>query len=205
MATPVSEKVVVGPAGGRFTVLTVAEEKNFNELCSRYISDNHFQNVSDLQDLERIIHMEVIHLRYSNWLSTESDYFGEAINVKDTASLLKEFSGELRQLKKAIGIDRASRQKDQGESLADYIEGLKERAAEFGVHRENQLTTALTLFNELAGLVTLHDNTLPDERKKLRCTEGDIMRWVRETAVPSYLKVDQHFIENDQRFWIQKQ
>lgn len=205
MATPVVEKTVVGPAGGKFTVLTHAEEVSFKELCTRYTADNHFTNVSDLQDLERIIHMEVIHLRYSNWLSTESDYYGEGINVKDATSLLKEFSGELRQLKKAIGIDRTSRQKDQGESVSDYLDDLRERAAEFGVHRENQLTSALTLFNELAGLVNLHDNCLPDERKKLKCTEGDIMRWVRETALPAYKQVDQHFIEHNQRFWVQSQ
>lgn len=205
MATPVSEKIVTGPAGGKFTVLTKSEEQSFNELCARYTADNHFQNISDLQDLERIIHMEVIHLRYSNWLSTESDYYGEAINAKDVASLLKEFSGELRQLKKAIGIDRTSRQKDQGESAADYLEDLRQRAAEFGVHRENQLTSALTLFNELTGLVQLHDNALPEERKKLRCTEEDILRWIRETAIPSYQAIDKHFVENNQRFWVQKQ
>ncbi len=205
MPEPVSEISVFGPAGGKFTVITKSEEKNFKELCKRYTADNKFTNVSDLQDLERIIHMEVIHLRYSNWLSTETDYVGEAVNIKEVASLLKEFSGELRQLKKAIGIDRTSRQRDQGESLSDFIEDLKERAAEFGVHRENQLTNALTLFNELHGLVTLHDNCLPDERKKLRCREEDIMRWIRETAIPKYVELDQHFIDNNQRFWVQSQ
>ena len=205
MATPVSEKVVIGPAGGKFTVLTSAEEQSFNELCQRYTADNHFQNVSDVQDLERIIHMEVIHLRYSNWLSTETDYYGEAVNMKDVASLLKEFSGELRQLKKAIGIDRTSRQRDQGESVADYWSDLLERAAEFGVNRENQLTVALTLFNELSGLVTLHDNCLPDERKKLGCTELDILKWIRDVAIPKYEEVDRYFVDNNQKYWIQSQ
>ncbi len=205
MAISVNEINVVGPAGGNFTVLTEAEEELFNDLARRYTTDNHFQNISDLQDLERVIHMEVLNLRYSNWMSTESDYYGSDVDLRAIGGLIKDFSMELRQLKKSVGIDRTSRHRDTGESLPDYWSNLKERAEEFGIHRENQLTSALTLFNELMALITLHDNANDAERKKLKCTADHIIDWVRDTAIPQYKAVDKHFIESQQRFWVQDQ
>lgn len=205
MATPTREREVVGPAGGKFTVITDDEEDLFLDLARRYLTDNHFTNVSDLVDLERVIHMEVMHLRYSNWMSTEEDYFGERVDPKTLGAMLKDLSMELRQLKKAIGIDRTSRQRDTGETVADYWQKLQERAAEFGVMRENQLTAALTLFNDLMAFVTLHDNCTPQEREDQDCEMEDIFKWLREVAFPEYLEIDKHFIDNEQRYWVQQQ
>lgn len=201
----VHEINVVGPAGGSFVVMTDNEERLFKDLSARYTSDNIFQNVSDLQDLERIIHMEVLHLRYSTWMSTETDYYGDAINAKLLASMIKDFSVELRQLKKAVGIDKPSRQKDSGETLSDYIEQLKKRAGAYGVRRQNQLTAALTLFNELSAKITLHDNCTEEERRDLSVRPEDILSWIRDTAVPEYEEIDAWFIEHQQKNWIQDQ
>jgi len=205
MTVAVREINVVGPAGGHFIVMTGGEEKLFNDLSSRYTSDNIFQNVSDLQDLERIIHMEVLHLRYSTWISTESDYYGDAIDAKQLASIIKDFSMELRQLKKAVGIDKPSRQRESGETLSDYIEQLKKRAGAYGVKRQNQLTVALTLFNELSAKITLHDNCTEQERKDLSAKPEDILAWIRDTAIPEYEEIDAWFIEHQQKTWIQDQ
>jgi hypothetical protein len=205
MAVDTEEVEVIGPAGGRFTVLTEGERDLFDDLVARYLSDNSFQNVSDLQDLERVIHFEVMSLRYVNWLSTGSDYFGEPTIEKEVSDILKTLSGELRQLKKAMGVDRVSRQKDSSESLAEYIENLKQRSKTFGIMREDQLTKALTLFNELKALITLHNNTTDEERRKQRVRLEDIKTWLEETAFPEYDAIDQHFVDNEQRYWVQQQ
>lgn len=202
MSSPVRNRTVIGPAGGEYTVLTDEEERAFNGLVAKYQSDNHFQNVSDLQDLERIIYIEVISARYMNWLTEDQDYSGEIVDGKALSRTVTDFSGELRQLKKAVGIDRASRLKDSNESVADYIENLRQRAKEFGIHREEQLTKALTLFNELSALITLHDNCTPEERRDLKVELDHIIGWIREVAIPEYEELDRHFIQNTQKFWI---
>lgn len=205
MAQPVKEINVVGPAGGAFTVMTQGEDKSFKDLCSRYTSDNLFQNVSDLQDLERIIYMEVLSLRYAKWISTESDYYGDPVDAKALASMIKDFSMELRQLKKAVGIDKPTRQREAGETLADYIEHLQKRAAAYGIRRQNQLTAALTLFNELTAKMTLHDNCTDSERKEQSSRPEDIMAWIRDEAIPEYREIDTYFVDHEQKNWIQDQ
>jgi hypothetical protein len=205
MADSVQERTVIGPAGGKFTVMTDEEERAWHDLVQRYTADNKFTNVSDLQDLERILQLEVLHSRYANWMSTESDYYGDNVDIRILGSTVKEFSGELRQLKKQIGIDRVSRSRDSAESLSEYIENLKLRAKEFGVTREKQVTKALLLFNDLMALMTLHDNTTPEEQRQQHCTTEDLLQWIREIAIPEYEEVDRYFVENQQKFWIADQ
>jgi hypothetical protein len=198
----VLNRVVTGPAGGDCVVLTDEEERMFRDLVRRYQTDNKFQNISDLQDLERIIHLEVMSFRYMNWLTEDQDYAGEMIDARALARTITEFSGELRQLKKAIGIDKVSRQKDSQVDVASYIDNLKTRALQFGVHRENQLTMALTLTNDLIAMITLHDNCTPQERVDLKVGTEDIIRWIRETYIPEYQEIDKHFINTSQKYWV---
>lgn len=205
MAVATREIVVVGPAGGTWVALTPDEERFFKDLCNRYTQDYAFQNVSDLSDLERVIQNEVLSQRYNRYLSTGEDYWGEQISVKEFSDAVKTLSGELRQLKKALGIDRTSRQKDSSESLSDYVGKLLERAREFGVMRNQQTTAVLTTFMELRALVTLHDNCTEEERRTQGATMEDIFSWLREYAFPEFDLIDKDFVENQQRFWVQEQ
>jgi len=196
---------LVGPAGGVFTVKTEGERAMFLDLVDRYNEDNSFQNISDLQDLERIIYLEVLSLRYANWLSLEQDYDGEMVDARDVSGVIKDFSNELRQLKKSIGIDRATRLKDDNESVSGWIEKLKMRAHHFGIHRENQLTNALTLFHDLAAKMTLRENCTPEEARALDVRDEDVLLWIDEIMIPSYRDIDDYFRKNDQKFWIEDQ
>lgn len=205
MAQETEEIVVVGPAGGRFTVMTKGEETLFNHLADTYTAHNSFVNISDQQDLERIIYLEVLSLRFANWLSTESDYNGELIDPKIVTTQMKDFSGELRQLKKSVGIDKPSRQREHSESVSDFIEQLKVRAKEFGVAREEMLTCSLTLFNELIARVTLMENTDEKEQLEQKCGPEDFFGWLRDVAIPEFQEIDKHFIDNAQRMWIRSQ
>lgn len=203
MAVATQEIVVVGPAGGTWIALTKDEQRFFEDLCRKYTDDYAFQNVSDLADLERVIQGEVLSQRYNRYLSTGEDYWGDPISVKEYEDALKSKSGELRQLKKALGIDRSSRQKDSSESLSDYVGKLLERAREFGVMRNQQSTAVLTTFMELRALITLHDNCSEEERRTQGATMEDIFAWLRDYAFPEFDLIDKDFVENHQRYWIQ--
>lgn len=205
MAVATQEIVVVGPAGGTWIALTPDEQRFFEDLCRKYTEDYAFQNVSDLADLERVIQGEVLSQRYNRYLSTGEDYWGDPISVKEYEDALKSKSGELRQLKKALGIDRSSRQKDSSESLSDYVGKLLERAREFGVMRNQQTTAVLTTFMELRALITLHDNCTEEERRTQGATMEDIFDWLREYVFTEFDLIDKEFIENQQRYWIQQQ
>lgn len=205
MATDDSEQdslSVRAPSGATYTVLNEAEAAYFEDHRDRYLSDNHFTNMSDLQEVDRVLVMEMMCWRWSNWITAGYDYFGTVIDDQALQKQIKEYSSELRLIKKALGIDKTSRDKDKGDSIAEYIENIRRRAKEFGYHREEQLTKALILFNELSALITLHDNCDERERKENHVTQMDVMQWIRDTAIPEYEAIDAHFRQTKQRLWI---
>ena len=192
---------VVTPSGGKFKLMHEDEADYFNERAQLYLEQNKFTNISDLQDLDRILIIETMLWRWELWVSQEADYLGQPVDLNDMKKYIHDFMKELRMAKKAIGIDKVSRDKDKGESTAQYLDELRHRAKEFGVKREEELTKALTLFMELRALVTLHNNCTDEERKENGVELPDILRWLNEVAFPEYDKIDEYFRQNNQKYW----
>lgn len=193
------------PSGGVHWVYG-RERNHFNDRVSRYLKDNLFTNVADLQELDRIVTMELFCWRWGVWLSQQVDYWNDPVDEKDLNGYIKNTSAELRALKSSLGIDKVTRDKVKGEdSVSKYIENLKVRAKEFGVMREEQLAVSIEIMNDLMGRVTLYDNCSEDERRELHCDIDDLLTWLRDDAFPRFSEVDAHFRENTQRFWIRDQ
>lgn len=116
---------------------------------------------------------------------------------------LHDYSGEVRQLKKMLGIDKVARDKQKGEgSVSEYIENLRAQAKEFGIMRETQLDKGIELSQQLIALITLSDNCDEHEQRELHVTVPDVVDWIREVYIPEFQAVDEHFREHSQRTWI---
>jgi len=192
------------PSGSSWTVLTDDEKEYVLNKSHQYQDHNRFQNISDLQDLDRIIQLETLIWRWNQWISLERDYFGRVeLDPRMQENALKAMK-EVRDLKKNIGVDKASRDKERGESVASYIENLGMRAKEFGVMRDNQAEKSITLFRELLALVTLHDNCTEEERSKQGVKPEEILAWVRRVK-PEFDEIDKAFREGSQKYWIRSQ
>jgi hypothetical protein len=195
---------VIGPSGAKFQVLNEQEKDYFEDVAQRYLKDNKFTNVTDLQDLDRILTMELMCYRWQQWLTLEVDYFGGSINPEDTRKSIKEYSTEIRLLKKSLGIDKGSRDKDKGESVAAYLEDLRVRAAEFGIMRNDQAAKAITLAQEMIALLTWHDNCTEDERRENDIEAHDLIDWIRSIFMPEFQEIDAKFRETSQKYWIRE-
>lgn len=193
---------VVAPSGSKFFLLTQDEADYFVERAHRYETQLKLTNVSDLQDLDRVMFMETLVWRWGSWLSQESDYWGGVVDQAKLNKTVSEYSNELRQLKKTLGIDKNTRERDKGESVVDYIENLRLRAKEFGVMREKQLTKAITLFQELKALVTLYENCDIKEREEQNVEINDVLEWIQKIAIPEFDEVDTYFQIHNQKTWI---
>lgn len=192
------------PSGALFYVYP-QEVAYFQERVKRYTSDNHFTNVADFQDIDRMLIMELLCWRWGTWISQQTDYWKEPTDP-GLARTLTTTSAELRALKKALGIDKETRDKQRGEdSVAAYVENLRIRAREFGVMREKQLDRALELFNDLKRIMTLHDNSDTEERHEQHVEEKDVFKFIREHIIPEFDEVDAHFREHTQKMWIREQ
>jgi hypothetical protein len=193
------------PSGATFPV-HIDEVDYFQERVKQYLSQNHFVNVSDLQDVDRLLILETMLHRWNIWLSSQRDYWGSVIDANETQKQIKEWSVEARQLKKSLGMDKLTRDKQKGDdSVAAFIANLLHRGREFGINRERQLDKALELFQQMSALVTLHDNTDEIEQREQHVTTDDVMEWLREIAIPEYRAIDDYFRTHVQSAWIRDQ
>lgn len=195
------------PSGAEHLVYRL-EMGYFTSLVKRYLTDNAATNISDLQDLDRIVVMETMLWRWGTWLSQRSDYLFDPIDEKDIGRQMKDISMEVRQLKSSLGIDKLTREKESGAgSVPDYLDKLRQRAKAFGIMRETQVDKALELFHELAAKMTLHDNANEREAAELKITTEDLLDWIRKEAIPEFNAIDEHFRskEGGQASWIRSQ
>lgn len=193
------------PSGATYPVHE-EEAAYFEERVQLYMSQNHFPNISDKQDVDRVMILELFVYRWGTWLSQQHDWWGETIEPTELQKQVKEYSTELRQIKKLLGIDKLARDRQKGEdSVAVFIANLLHRAKEFGVMRESQLAKALELFQQLNALLTLHLNTDEIEQRENHVTADDLIEWLRDICIPEFTEIDDYFRTHQQRTWIRSQ
>lgn len=192
---------VILPSGARFQVHQ-SEFQYFTDRARKYQEDNDFVNISDFQDVDRLLILELLCHRWSLWISQMRDFWGDAVDENTLQKALKDHSTEIRQLKKTLGLDRETREKVRGEdSVENYLAKLRQRAKHFGYKRNDEAAKAIELWKKLESMITLHVNCDEKERIEQHCTWDHIIRWLQEDAFPQYDAIDDEF-RDGQRFWI---
>lgn len=198
---PLQTANVEGAAGTEFTVLSPEEARWFESSLEQYQEQYHFDNIADLQDLDRLLALELLSYRYAAWLIRDGDYEGNAFDEKAVRDHKDKIDKELRNIKAHMGIGRKSRTESESQSTADYLSNLLQRAGEMGIHRDEQNAKIIDLFSQLKSKVGLHDRSDDEERTHNKVHTDDIMNWLREEAFPAYDGLDDAFREN-QKMWI---
>lgn len=192
---------VKSPTGSDVNLQTESEAKYYEKQRDKYLKDNRFTNVSDFQDLDRLLTLEVMVHRWSTWLTQGFDYLATRVNEKELKDSIKEYSTEIRLLKQALGIDRVNREKDKGETLGDYLQTLLLRAKEFGYQRNKEYEKSVTLMWELINMVQTYDRCDEQERRELDLSHESIIEWVRTRMIKDWDDMMEAF-RRDQRTWI---
>jgi hypothetical protein len=189
------------PTGSDLHLMELEEAEWYQDRRDRYMDQNHFPNVSDLQDLDRLLALEVMLYRWILWMARGFDYGNVLVDQGALKNSIKEYSMETRALKKALGIDKETRDKDKGESLPDYIANLLNRAKEFGYHRNEQYALVVTKFYELHTMITTFDRCDAEEREILDLSYESIFEWVRDHVLADFDNLSAEFRKN-QAMWI---
>lgn len=192
---------VEGASGAEFHVLTVEEAKWYDDSMNLYTDQFKFENIADLQDLDRLLALELLSYRYVAWLIRESDYDGNQFDDKAVREHKDKVDKEIRGIKAHMGIGRKSRVESEQQSVADYLTNLLARAREFGVHRDDQNAKAIDLMADLKKMVGLYKRADEEERKHLGVDLPQIFQWIDETMIPEFDAIDAHFRVN-QKAWI---
>lgn len=190
-------------SGAEAQVMRIEEAEWFNQSRNHYMTETRFTENTDLQDLDRLLGLELLMFRWTKWQMSGIDYDNNIVNDAELRRNIKDQSEAINKLKEQMGLSKKSRE-SKASSVEDRWVDLLERAKLFGVHRETQLSQALMLMNELSAIVGSYDRSDEEERRKLGFeTETDILDWVRETMLPEFRAVDQHFRDNVQQYWKQ--
>lgn len=195
---------VVLPSGALFYVHE-KEFQYFKERAKRYLSDNDFQNISDFQDVDRLLILEVLCYRWGVFISMQRDYWGEVVDENTLQKSLKDHSTEIRQLKKSLGLDRETREKVRGEdSVENYLQRLRTRAKHFGYTRDKQSAKAIEILMQLRSHITLYRNCDERERIEQKATLEEVLKWLEEQAFPEFDALDLE-LRQEQKMWIREQ
>ncbi len=194
---------VRGVTGIELEVLVVDEKVWFQTNLLKYVNEYRFENIADLQDVDRLLGLELLSYRYTAWLTKGQDYDGLQFQEKDVRDHKQKIDTEIRMLKKHMGMDRKGRVESESESVSDYLKNLHRRAEEFGIHRDNQIAVIMDIFNDLKTMVLINLRIDEEEQRELGASRQQIFEWIIETAIPRYDEVDNKFRQN-QRLWIQE-
>jgi len=191
-------------SGKVVTVMTQTEAEWFEETRDAYESELKFTERTDLVDLDRLLVLELMIFRWTQWIASGTDYDGDMADEKKLTGDIKLYSDQLNKVKESMGLNKKSRDAMASEgNFAAWLSDVKSRAKIFGIHRVKQLTKALALMNELSTVVGAFDRSDEEERRKLGFEdEKAIVAWVRETMLPEYHAIDAYFREHEQRYWV---
>jgi hypothetical protein len=201
-ALPIEVKT---PAGNTIKVLGDIERDFYVGKAKHYTDENEFTNASDLLDLDRLLFYELQIFRTTYWLAQDFDYDGFKIDPQRLQRTLKETAEQLSKVKNDLGLTKSARDKAQAEDVGTYIRELKQRAMEFGVHRETQLGKGIELCKQLFSIVGAFERADAVERAKLGFEDADaIVEWISQTMKPEFDAVDEYFRKNQQKYWVRK-
>lgn len=208
MTMPVNDTVprrhiVRRVSGDEVVVQTKAEAEWFQRSRDTYLKETKFTEGTDLQDLDRLLVLELMIFRWQQHLFAGRDYYGDEINEKQMTMDTKTYSDQLTKLKESMGLSKKSRDELASEgNFASWLADLKARGKLFGIHRENQLSKMLALGKELFTIVGTYDRCDAEERRKIGFeTETDVLDWIRDVMRPEYERLDEHFRANVQQYW----
>ena len=190
-------------SGEGLMVQTEVEQRWFNDTKAKYLTETKFTDTTDLQDMDRLLCLELLIFRWNQHLAAGQDYHTNIVDDDLLRKQVKEQSDAITKLKQSLSLDKRSRDQALNEgNFATWFADVKRRAKLFGIHRENQLNKALALMNELSGIVGAYDRSDEEERRKIGFEKPeDILAWVRDTMLPEFKAIDEHFIENEQKLW----
>jgi len=200
-AAEVDAVTVEGVSGTEFQVLTTEEAVWFENSLTKYTEQYSFDNIADLQDLDRLLSMELLSYRWANWLIRDADYDGNTYDEKAVRDSKDKVEKSILALKAHLGIGRKNRVESEQQSVGDYLQNLLQRSKEFGVHRDTQNAEILNWYMELRSKVGLWERSDDEERAHNKVHLDQIFEWIRTEMIPAVDKLDDHFREN-QKYWV---
>ncbi len=192
--------------GGTLRVQGDREQEWYERTRDRYLAETKFTENTDLQDLDRLLGLELQFYRWSQHLAAGMDYEGDLVADEQLRRQLKDVSTAITQLKAAMSLTKQARDDAAADgNFATWLADLKVRAKVFGMHREKQLTRSLVLMKELLAVTGTYRRSDSEERRKAGYdTAEDVLAWIDGDVRGRFEELDAYFRTHEQRYWVRE-
>lgn len=160
------------PAGGSLELNDADEVTLWNTSALRFIEDYQISKANDLVLLGALLTQQVHMYRGQREMGDEKKASTAQNKVIKAAT-------EIRDLEKALGIDKKTREAGGQHTVGDYIKTLKAAAHERGVHIAKRTKAYEAFAMDLRWRVRLLDNGDSEDRQYHGISESAIIDFVR--------------------------
>lgn len=190
-------------SGKPIEVQSRLEVQWFEETRNTYLLETKFTEATDLRDLDRLLVLELMVFRWTQWLAKGRGYDGDMTDDEQLRRNIKEYSDQINKIKESMGLNKKARDASAADgNFQQWIDDIKRRAKLFGVHRVRQSTEAIVLVKEIFSVVDTFYRADGEERQKFGYkTEADIVKWIQDEIRPRFNVLDEYFLTHEQAMW----
>lgn len=165
------------PGGGKLTLQDEHEVVMWNTTKRRYIADYKLEKANDLVLLGSILSQILAMYRAQRDLADPK----KAVSAQ---AMITKATQEVRAGEKALGVDKASREKGGQHTVADYITRLKKAGYEKGIHISERVKEYERVCMETRWKIRLLRNGDAEDRAYHNISHEAIVDWLEgELAV----------------------
>lgn len=161
------------PAGGAME-LKDAEEVNVWETSSRrYIEDYGFQKTNDLVLVGALLSQTIAMYRAQLLLA-------DPAKASAAVALIGKASEQIRELEKALGVDKRTREAGGQHTVADYITKLKRAAHAKGIHISERVKAYEDFAMGFRWRLRVLRNGDEEDRRHHGITRDSLLQWAED-------------------------
>jgi hypothetical protein len=199
------------PGGGEIHLHTADEVDRWNTLSERYRRDYRLTKINDLTMLDTLLIQQITLYRSQRALSGMEPEFEEdpatgaqvptgrhvraqmeSADMSRHQSTINAASKEIREIERAMGIDKKSREQAGNETVNEWVSRLKALGHRYGIHVATRFRAYESFTMNLRWRLRLNENGDTEDMAYHDCTPEGIMKWARE-ELAKLEEVDKRF------------
>lgn len=211
---PPSFKVQL-PAGGELELQSLEEVELWETSRDKYIADFHLTQQNDLMLVGAILSQQLLAFRAQqriNGMVPELDDQGKPTgkyrrgevkpgDMSAAQSTLIKAATEIRELEKALGVDKKTRESGGAHTVANYVETLKMATRAYGIHISKRVTEYEKVMMEARWKLRLLRNGDPEDRNYHGLTEQSFIKWL-EGELARIEEIDRQFAKEKGKLFV---
>lgn len=206
------------PAGGKLVLHTQDEVDMWSQAAEKYTKEYRLTKPNDLLLLGAILTQNLALFRAQqaiNGMEPEFDASGiptgryvkmakqKATDRNAAQKLTIDAAKEIRELEKALGIDKKTRESGGAHNVADYVDKLKKAGHRFTVHISKRMKFYEMTMMEARWKIRLLRNGDPEDLKEHNLTPELLIDWL-EGELKKAEEMDKQFAKEKGRIFVGK-